>query len=453
MSSKSVDHHFGALSPLTRQLIERRRAQKRPLELMSRAIFQPPTENLAPSSRTYSSSSINPLSSTANFRTIAFGEIVSSTSLPLEKISEAIVQEDVGALRVLLQDVDINNVKIQRPDSEGIIRSLSCLHWAIYLGKESVVRYFIEERSAKVDSELELRRGGKPALLLALSGDPTRFGSPQFIQFLQYLRGKGAVLNSAFYHSDGSRVSLVSYYAQQGDFQRLSYLVESLSPNVNLADSKGNTPLYYVLDWAGRKERVSSIVNFLLDYDAHLECKDADGNTLLMKFAEKGHWNAVSELLSIPADATETDDTGKNALVHALNAYSNLSSKNDGKRQDFERIISALSTYESRKSIMEKLQEQMDLENTASVDFLCRLGVNHNCRSSKGETPLIYFARKGYLKGMAHLLSKGVSVIEKDDRQKTALMYIEKWKHRQGTSSAQRASFAEMAQVLKSATN
>jgi len=174
------------------------------------------------------------------------------------------------------------------------------------------------------------------------------------IQFAQYLVSRGAFLNEPFL-LDGEMIAPVIYYAQKGDTARLQFLLESLGADANKKDSRGLTPLYYILKGMScppsleKLQELENAAQLLIDYDADIESVDIEGNTLLMKLAQEGNIYAVKLLTSELANTLATNSQGENAsaLVDKVLQAPNIEAHS---KKTFNEIASNLQLTSSNRN-------------------------------------------------------------------------------------------------------
>jgi len=90
--------------------------------------------------------------------------------------------------------------------------------------------------------------------------------------------------------------------------------------NVNIRDAEGNTAII----WACLKGHYD-IVELLLENGANINDKDDDGNTAILWACVKGHFNIVELLLENGADFTISENSGETPFMHACsNGHLNI---------------------------------------------------------------------------------------------------------------------------------
>lgn len=83
--------------------------------------------------------------------------------------------------------------------------------------------------------------------------------------------------------------------------------------NVNMADDDGETPLMRAAE-RGNLQAVDTLIKA----GANVNAKDEDGNTALMDAADEGHNDVVLRLIQAGADVNARDDEGETALQKAV---------------------------------------------------------------------------------------------------------------------------------------
>jgi len=197
---------------------------------------------------------------------------------------------------------------------------------------------------------------------------------------------RGTVLNSAIQ---------LTPYAAQTSLSSASYFlpVESIKllvtagAEVTAPDVRGLTPL---MSAASKMSVV--LIRMLLEAGARasINAKDNEGRTALMFAAERGHVETIKMLLEAGAAINAKDNMGQTALMYAHgHRYSGISTLAAGK-------------------------------------CLIAAGANVNDVNTQRQTPLMLAVQRHYVEEVKMLLEAGAraSVIERDSRGKTALMYL-----------------------------
>ncbi|MBR1978491.1 MAG: ankyrin repeat domain-containing protein [Akkermansia sp.] len=83
--------------------------------------------------------------------------------------------------------------------------------------------------------------------------------------------------------------------------------------NVNMTDDDGETPLMRAAERGNLRA-----VDALIKAGANVNAKDEDGNTALMDAADEGHNDVVLRLIQAGADVNARDDEGETALSKAI---------------------------------------------------------------------------------------------------------------------------------------
>lgn len=83
--------------------------------------------------------------------------------------------------------------------------------------------------------------------------------------------------------------------------------------NINMRDEDGETPLMKAANRGNLRA-----VDALIKAGANVNAKDEDGNTALMEAADNGHNDVVLRLIEAGADINARDDDGETALDKAV---------------------------------------------------------------------------------------------------------------------------------------
>ena len=104
---------------------------------------------------------------------------------------------------------------------------------------------------------------------------------------------------------------------ERGDIERVKFLVEAYSPDIEKKDKKGNTPLL-ISSSSGHLE----IVKYLLNKKANINIQDKLGNTPLNLSLQRGHLNIAKFLLENKVNVELHNKSNSNPLLTAsANGY------------------------------------------------------------------------------------------------------------------------------------
>lgn len=353
----------------------------------------------------------------------------------IQLIWQAIHSRDLLNLRHHLQNIsDINILMIPGKDYKGRPATLSCMHWAIHYRDYDMIQYLIEEKGARVDfaARLDTNEGydiwqALKRPFLELENAESQKEIELVSNIIKYLESHGASVNQSLFWKHGTRGPIISTIIRNMHFRHIQLLLESTNIDVNQKDSLGRSPLYHALNLYSSSSctdveshrKIESILEILDDYDADIEDRDAEGNTLLMQFARLGNLEAVRWLLSCPADVKARNLKGENALDCALEALLAPSVASS-----FLDIAKSLTSYETIESLNEKLKRQISLKNAKAILFLCKKGADINCRDENGDTPLICLAKSADPIFLQSLLMLTPDKNARDASGQTALTHL-----------------------------
>jgi ankyrin repeat protein len=180
--------------------------------------------------------------------------------------------------------------------------------------------------------------------------------------------------------------------------------------DVNLADDKGRTPLYYAASY-GKDENIKTLVAA----GANKEIADTDGMRPLHIAAKKGHQNSIAVLLAAGANI-EAPDTEMNKPLHYAVEHST-------------RSFGAISTLLNAGADINATNIKLSTPLHAAIRFnrpsahalLVQRGADIEALRIRWETPVKYAVSHGKIEMLRLLLASGANPNSRTCEDKTAL--------------------------------
>ncbi len=300
---------------------------------------------------------------------------------------------DAASLRKLLEA----GVSPDTTDNQGV----PAIAWAAFAGDADTIKTLLD-RGAVVGNRNTLAHQALLVYLAEGIANERRYDEAQAAvkereEIVRRLVEAGAGLNVKGSHRGtvlNNAVQLTPYAAQTYLASASYFLpVESIKllitagAEVNAPDVRGLTPL---MSAASKMSPV--LIKMLLEAGARtsINAKDNEGKTALMFGAERGHVETIKLLLEAGAAINAKDNMEKTVLMYAQgHMYSSISTLGAGK-------------------------------------CLIAAGANVNDVNAQRQTPLMLAVLRHYVEEIKMFLEAGAraSVNERDNRGKTALMYL-----------------------------
>lgn len=205
-----------------------------------------------------------------------------------------------------------------------------------------------------------------------------------------FLVEHGAVLDHG---NAADKKYLLSYAANYGRGSIVRYLVEH-GADIECVNSESSTPLHCAAE-SGH----SAIVTYLIDQGADIKKKGWCGHTILHAAAEHCNIATVRLLLDKGADVNATDDAKKTALHLATN------------NKDEKEIVTLLIASGADVNAKDKygvtvLHDALSCGNEDLVPILIAHGADATAKSNFGGSAWFYAAQETYKKAVFELLSE-----------------------------------------------
>lgn len=249
-----------------------------------------------------------------------------------------------------------------------------------------------------------------------------------FVAFAFFVAAFGFCLGAGPSFAYDAADALVSV-AENGDLEKVRFLIESKKVGVDARSSMGVTPL-----WAAAKSGQLSVVKFLLDNRASLNIRCWDGQTPLIAAASTGQTDIVKLLIRSGADEDVKDGNGWTAKKWAdvqghRDTFRFLDSSDafrllhlhfiiaidEGRFGDVQRALArGIDANEQgpRKQYMSPLSIAARKGHLKIAQFLIDKGSDPNAVNGNGATPLYEAVRHGRSKMVQLLLDNGATAIE-----------------------------------------
>ncbi|CAH1791761.1 unnamed protein product [Owenia fusiformis] len=197
--------------------------------------------------------------------------------------------------------------------------------------------------------------------------------------------------------------------------------------DIEACDKDGNTALVYAC-----MKGCTAVAEVLLKNGADVNCSDSEGRTPLMieyKCISDASKRMIMKTLVVNGSSVNaTDKWGQTPLYHTLDHMGT-------DHQDVEGIIDDLlnagaSELYSPKQTVSLLTTLIEKNFKIPINtLLSRVYVHVNCKDSRGQTPLMIFARDGNTDFMEKTINHGALLDDTDLNGKNALMYGSMPKH------------------------
>lgn len=331
------------------------------------------------------------------------------------KLLLAVKRGDAAGVRKLLEA----GAGANTADARGV----PAIAWAALVGDDETIK-------ALLDAGAEVRNKdalGHQALSLYLTGGVGRDGQSrtdeaavgrheEVVRRLVEagagvnLRGshRGAVLSSAIGlapYPAGPEYTLFPYYLTVASVR---FLIAA-GADVKAADLRGYTPLM-----AAAQKPSADLIKILLEAGARasVNAKEGEGQTALMLASERANVEAIKTLLAAGAAVNAKDKLGRTALTHG-------------------------HPYRYRPASLEAFK------------VLIGAGANVNDADNGGQTPLMLAAQDHFPEEIKALLAAGAraSINARDERGRTALLYIKSELHEDASPELIRVLAAAGADV------
>jgi ankyrin repeat protein len=158
----------------------------------------------------------------------------------------------------------------------------------------------------------------------------------------------------------------------------------------------------------------------------YLEEQDAEGNTPLLIFAERGDEEAVARLIAAGANINHQNQLGRTALMIAVNEAAKRYAKDESKYINIVRLLidagAALDTQNEYGSTALMECVHATYGSVDCIKYLLNGGASTEIENNLGETALLRYTKNQYIKGIRILLQHdGVNIDHRNNGGKTAL--------------------------------
>ncbi|XP_072314779.1 tRNA methyltransferase 10 homolog B [Eucyclogobius newberryi] len=198
--------------------------------------------------------------------------------------------------------------------------------------------------------------------------------------------------------------------AAEGDLVKLKELVTKKKTAINKLDKKHRTALHIACA-VGHDQ----VVQFLVDRNANLKCRDDQGQTALMKAVQGNHQTCVSILLENHADPKMRDFEG-NTSLHMAASISGVSIARE--LLNHEANINSYTNIGLTPLIVAVCKDNIDMAR-----FLLKEGAYVNGTDHDNKSPLMFAAEKGHSSMLKLLLQHDASASLQDFRGWSAVEY------------------------------
>ena len=317
-------------------------------------------------------------------------------------------------MKLLENDIPAETVNARGSDGNSLLLRIAMDRVRV---KDEVV-----QRLAALGADFnQLSSRGLPVIQeLFVSRGDARFDEKQ----LKLFTSLGADVNRKNASGEGP-LHFLSHYSTS---HKLLQFVLDNRPDLELRDSRGNTPLLAV--FVNHADAVSDtdrdyVVKKLIEQGADVNAVNKEGLSVLMAAlmdaaARQKNDLAIAELLNAGARADVRSPTGRPALYYATLISLDFKAR--------EAILAASTDLNERdpRTGATPLLLALLAGNTAMADQLVKAGADPNLADNEGRTPLMALVRKSLEQTLAQRLIKaGADVSARDKSGKGVLDHLE----------------------------
>ncbi len=342
---------------------------------------------------------------------------------------DAIIKEDIEKVRTIIVD---DPDKIEQLDREGN----SLLHYAIALQNYRVARYLVDKG---IDVNIRRNKNWVAALYLAVQKSD--------YNIIELLLSNGSNVNTQL--SNGYTPLFGAVLIKDKDERKgIVQLLMKYNANINLQDIRGNT----VLHRAFRMED-KELIGSILGYNPNLALKNQRGLNPLESLLNTNDLKTLDIAKLIIEHGGSVSEPQLNAIVHndlqSIEVYLKKNSQLDYSSYFYgplDRIslirlmaffgntetIDLLCEYgvpvlcqDDRETIsnsrVQLIHNLAEMGRNEMISSLLKRGVDVNCLSRDGYTPIIYAALSGQKETVLFLIRNGADIHIKNKKNGTCL--------------------------------
>ncbi|XP_023315393.1 uncharacterized protein LOC106652425 [Trichogramma pretiosum] len=180
-------------------------------------------------------------------------------------------------------------------------------------------------------------------------------------------------------------------------------LLMQFGAEINVKNKLGATATYLAFK---TKIYNKSVINYLLDHNADINCTTKDGFTLLFEAIRERKLSLIKYLLEHGANIHAKNNHGENLIHFAIKCISK-----DKKQISVVKLLLEFKINVNEKDLKNKtpLHYALKYANHNLVKLLIENGSFINCKTYNGESPLTYAIRYNKLESVKFLLSMGIN--------------------------------------------